>query len=73
MRNIPEPVFTPDAENIKANREDERKSLMNRYADRQRQLADKILTEKLDYAQTHQLLVDEADKFESQAGELNYV
>ncbi|EFB73703.1 DUF2732 family protein [Providencia rustigianii] len=73
MRNIPEPVFTPVAENIKANREDERKSLMNRYADRQRQLADKILTEKLDYAQIHQLLVDEADKFESQAGELNYV
>ena len=26
MRNIPEPIFTPVAENIKANREDERKS-----------------------------------------------
>lgn len=40
---------------------------MNRFADRQRQLADKVLTEKLDYAQIHQLLIDEADKFESQA------
>ncbi|MEQ5220464.1 hypothetical protein ABN242_00185 [Providencia alcalifaciens] len=73
MINIPEPIFTPVAENIKANREDERKSLMNRFADRQRQLADKVLTEKLDYAQAHQLLVDEADKFESQAGVFNYV
>nr|WP_282563962.1 hypothetical protein [Providencia rettgeri] len=73
MRHIPDPIFTPVAENIKANREDERKSLMNRFADRQRQLADKVLTEKLDYAQIHQLLIDEADKFESQAGDLNYV
>ncbi|EMH6402160.1 hypothetical protein AB5B87_001376 [Providencia rettgeri] len=73
MRHIPDPIFTPVTENIKANREDERKSLMNRFADRQRQLADKVLAEKLDYAQIHQLLVDEADKFESQAGDLNYV
>lgn len=50
MRNIPEPIFTPVAENIKANREDERKSLINHFADRQRQLADKVLIDKLDYA-----------------------
>ncbi len=50
MRYIPDPIFTPVAENIKANREDERKSLMNRFADRQRQLANKVLTDKLDYA-----------------------
>lgn len=73
MRNIPEPIFTPVAENIKENREDERKSLINHFADRQRQLADKVLIDKLDYAQVHQLLIGEADKLESEAGELNYV
>ncbi|HGN0345182.1 hypothetical protein NOM68_13265 [Proteus mirabilis] len=73
MRNIPEPIFTPVAENIKANREDERKPLINHFADRQRKLVDKVLIDKLDYAQVHQLLIYEADKLESEAGGLNYV
>ncbi len=34
MRNIPEPIFTPVAENIKANRKDECKSLINPFSDR---------------------------------------
>lgn len=46
---------------------------VNHFAYRQRQLADKVLIDKLDYAQVHQLLIGEADKLESEAGELNYV
>ncbi|MDD9341769.1 MAG: hypothetical protein PV362_19410 [Providencia heimbachae] len=73
MRSFPDPVFTPVAENIKANREDERKSLMNRFADRQRKLADKILNEKSNYIDAYHLVMSEAEYFENQAAELNHV
>lgn len=73
MKSFPDPIFTPVAENIKANREDERKSLLNHFADRQRKLALKILIEKMDYATAYQLLTNDADQFEQQAGELNHV
>lgn len=73
MKSFPDPIFTPIAENIKANREDERKSLLNRFADRQRSLATKIMKEKLEPAEICQLLMDDADRFENEAGELNHV
>ncbi|HHN8457693.1 TPA: DUF2732 family protein [Morganella morganii] len=73
MKSFPDPIFTPVAENIKANREDERKSLLNRFADRQRSLATKIMKEKLKQAEICQLLMDDADRFENEAGELNHV
>ncbi|HCU2394872.1 DUF2732 family protein [Morganella morganii] len=67
MKSFPDPIFTPVAENIKANREDERKSLLNRFADRQRSLATKIMKEKLKQAEICQLLMDDADRFENEA------
>lgn len=73
MKSFPDPIFTPVAENIKANREDERKSLFNRFADRQRSLATKIMKEKLEQTEICQLLMDDADRFENEAGELNHV
>lgn len=73
MKSFPDPIFTPVAENIKANREDERKSLLNRFADRQRSLATKIMKGKLKQAEICQLLMDDADRFENEAGELNHV
>ncbi|HHR5848936.1 TPA: DUF2732 family protein [Providencia alcalifaciens] len=73
MRTFPEPIFTPVAENIKANREDERKSLISGFADRQRSLAYKVLSEKLSYGEIYQLLMSEADYLENQAAELNHV
>lgn len=73
MRAFPDPIFTPVAENIKANREDERKSLISGFADRQRSLAYKVLSEKLSYGEIHQLLMSEADYLENQAAELNHV
>lgn len=73
MRSFPDPVFTPVAENIKANREDERKSLMNRFADRQRKLADKVLKEKPTYIEVYHLIMSEAEHLENQAAELNHV
>lgn len=73
MRSFPDPVFTPVAENIKANREDERKSLMNRFADRQRKLAEKVLKEKPNYIEVYHLIMSEAEHLENQAAELNYV
>lgn len=73
MKSFPDQIFTPVAENIKANREDERKSLLNRFADRQRSLATKIMKEKLEQAEICQLLMDDADHFENEAGELNHV
>ncbi|MGJ7135194.1 hypothetical protein ABMZ72_05030 [Morganella morganii] len=73
MTLFPKPLFIPIAEHIKTNREDERKSLLDRFADRQRKLACRVLNEKMDYAVTYQLLMDDADHFEHQAGGLNHV
>lgn len=73
MKSFPDPIFTPVAENIKANREDERKSLLGRFADRQRSLATKIMKEKLEQPEIIGLLMDDADRFENEAGELNHV
>lgn len=73
MKSFPDPIFTPVAETIKANREDERKTLIDGFASRQRLIASKILSEKLDYAAAHQLLMCDAERFENEAGELNHV
>lgn len=73
MKSFPDPVFTPVAENIKANREDERKSLFYGFASRQRSIARRVLSEKLDYADSYQLLMSEATNLEILAAELNHV
>ncbi|WP_418132408.1 hypothetical protein [Morganella morganii] len=46
MKSIPEPIFTPAAENIKANREDERKTLLDGFAGRLRTISHKALRQK---------------------------
>lgn len=73
MKSFPDPIFTPVAENIKANREDERKSMFNWFADHERSLATKIMKEKLERTEIVQLLMDDADRLENEAGELNHV
>ncbi|HIB8920649.1 TPA: DUF2732 family protein [Morganella morganii] len=73
MKSFPDPIFTPVAETIKANREDERKTITDVFAGRQRSLAAKILSEKLEYADAYQLLMGDAERLENEAGDLNHV
>ncbi|HDT0626486.1 DUF2732 family protein [Morganella morganii] len=73
MKLIPEPIFTPVAENIKANREDERKTLMNGFAGRLRTISYKALSQKMTPTEIYHLLNGEADSIENEAGELNHV
>ena len=73
MKSIPEPIFTPVAENIKANREDERKTLMNGFAGRLRTISYKALSQKMTSTEIYYLLNGEADRIEHEAGELNHV
>lgn len=73
MKSFPDPIFTPVAENIKANREDERKTLMNGFADRLRHVSQKILIHSMAPEQASLLLNGEADRIENEAGELNHV
>ncbi|MEM8445955.1 DUF2732 family protein [Morganella morganii] len=73
MKSIPEPIFTPVAENIKANREDERKTLMNGFAGRLRTISYKALSQKMTSTEIYYLLNGEADRIENEAGELNHV
>ncbi|MEI9534345.1 DUF2732 family protein [Moellerella wisconsensis] len=73
MQTFPDPVFTPVAENIKANREDERKTLIGGFADRQRSLAYKVLSGKMTHVEAYHLLMGEAENYENQAAELSHV
>ncbi len=73
MKTIPEPMFTPVAETIKVNREDERKTLMNGFASRLRSVAYKALSKKMTPAEIYHLLNGEAERVENEAGELNHV
>lgn len=73
MKSIPEPIFTPVAENIKANREGERKTLMNGFAGRLRTISYKALSQKMTSTEIYYLLNGEADRIENEAGELNHV
>lgn len=73
MKSFPDPIFTPVAENIKANREDERKTLMNGFADRLRHVSKKIRIHRMAPEQASLLLDGEADRIENEAGKLNHV
>lgn len=73
MNKFPDPVFTPVAENVKANREDERKTLVDGFAARQRSLAYKALKEKMTHVEIFHLLMGDAEHLENQAAELNHV
>ncbi len=58
---------------INAVREDERKSRAVLYSTHLRKLASKVLSEKMGYSQSFQLLEGEAESIEHQAQEWNYV
>ncbi|MDL4385811.1 hypothetical protein B9P84_18175 [Citrobacter braakii] len=73
MKKFPDPIFTPVAENIKANREDERKTLLDGFAGRLRGISQKALSQHLTPEQIYFLLNGEADRIENEAGELNHV
>ncbi|WP_272679463.1 DUF2732 family protein [Providencia sp. PROV032] len=73
MNKFPDPVFTPVAESIKANREDERKTLFDGFAASQRSLAYKVLKGKMTHVEIFHLLMGEADHLENKAAELNHV
>lgn len=73
MKKFPDPIFTPVAENIKANREDERKTLLDGMAVRYRILAFKALSQRMTPVEICHLLNGEADRIENEAGELNHV
>ena len=73
MKSFPDPIFTPVAENIKANREDERKTLLDGMAGRYRTLGSMALRQKMTPTEICHLLNSEADRIENEAGELNHV
>ncbi|MGM0936289.1 MAG: DUF2732 family protein [Pseudomonadota bacterium] len=58
---------------INAIREDERKTLFDKFSSRLDLLACKILKEKMTDEQIHQLLVGESERFSNLAAELDHV
>lgn len=73
MKSFPDPIFTPVAETIKANREDERKILMYSFAERLRAIANRATGRKMTAAEIVSLLNGDADRIENEAGEPNNV
>lgn len=65
--------YSAVAISIKAIREDERKTLFDKFSSRLDLLACKILKEKMTDEQIHQLLVGESEHFSNLAAELNHV
>lgn len=61
------------AVNIKMIREDERKTMLDKFSSRLDILACKALKEKMSYAEIYQLLTGEAKQLSNQAAELNHV
>ena len=58
---------------IKAIREDERKTLLDKFSSRLDSLACKVLKGKISYDEVYQLLTGEAEQISNQAAELNHV
>ncbi|RUT67222.1 hypothetical protein CKG00_13255 [Morganella morganii] len=73
MKSFPDPIFTPVAENIKANREDERKTLMCGFSGLLRIMSCKAESLNMTRTEICHLLNEEADRIENEAGELNHV
>lgn len=73
MKSFPDPIFTPVAENIKANREDERKTLFDGFASLLRTISSKAVSRKMTTTEILFLINSEADRIEYEAGELNHV
>lgn len=65
--------YSAVAISIKAIREDERKTLFDKFSSRLDLLACKILKEKMTDEQIHQLLVGESEHFSNLASELDHV
>lgn len=73
MRTFPDPIFTPVAENIKANREDERKSLFDKMSHRLDSLAHKARKEQMTSDEIIQLIHGESERYSNLAAELDHV
>lgn len=58
---------------IKAIREDERKTMLDKFSSRLDALACKLINEKLNDEQIHQLLVGESEHYSNLAAELDHV
>ncbi|MEY1236092.1 DUF2732 family protein [Providencia manganoxydans] len=58
---------------IQAIREDERKTLLDKFSSRLDSLACKAVQEKMSYSEVYQLLAGEAERLSNEAAELNHV
>ncbi|MEX9946421.1 Protein of uncharacterised function (DUF2732) [Providencia rettgeri] len=58
---------------IKAIREDERKAMFDKFSSRLEAIACKLINEKLNDEQIHQLLVGESEHYSNLAAELDHV
>ncbi|MEX9912177.1 DUF2732 family protein [Providencia huaxiensis] len=73
MRTFPDPIFTPVAENIKANREDERKSIFDKFSHHLDSIAHKARKEQMTSDEIIQLIHDESEHYSNLAAELDHV
>ncbi|WP_272665093.1 DUF2732 family protein [Providencia sp. PROV174] len=68
-----EPDYSAVAISIKAIREDERKTMLDKFSSSLGAIACKIINEKLNDEQIHQLLVGESEHYSNMAAELDHV
>lgn len=68
-----EPDYSAVAISIKAIREDERKVMFDKFSSRLEAIACKLINEKLNDEQIHQLLVGESEHYSNLAAELDHV
>ncbi|MBQ0342292.1 DUF2732 family protein [Providencia rettgeri] len=68
-----EPDYSAVVISIKAIREDERKTMLDKFSSRLGSIACKIINEKLNDEQIHQLLVGESEHYSNLAAELDHV
>lgn len=68
-----EPDYSAVAISITAIREDERKTMYDKFSSRLDALACKLINEKLNDEQIHQLLVGESEHYSNLAAELDHV
>ncbi|EOG5604244.1 MULTISPECIES: DUF2732 family protein [Providencia] len=65
--------YSAVAVSIHAIREDERKTLLDKFSSRIDSLACKAVQEKMSYSEVYQLLAGEAERLSNEAAELNHV
>ncbi|WP_272673783.1 DUF2732 family protein [Providencia sp. PROV169] len=68
-----EPDYSAVTISITAIREDERKTMLDKFSSRLEAIACKLINEKLNDEQIHQLLVGESEHYSNLAAELDHV